>query len=166
MAGAIFVTREELEDHIGAQRVLDFFDDDRDGVLNDRELAKLNEVVAATNDTVSSQLLHKGWAADGLGEVMEDRAVRFAAKQIAASICGERKPEFYRADGTAPFAEQGTRGMKFLKDMARGDNRSRTEAAAGTNASIRGRISVSNPKRIFGRDPNDPTDGYGDGMGF
>lgn len=161
-----FVTREELEDHIGAQRVLDFFDDDRDGTLSSRELGKLAEVVAVTNDTVAATLLKKGWEAAGLSELREDRAVRFAAKQIAASICGERKTEFYDAEGKAPFADQGKRGHAYLRDLVKGDQRSRTEAQAGANASLVGRKSISNPPRIFGRDPNDPTDQYGDDKGF
>lgn len=163
---ADFVTREELEDHIGAQRVLDFFDDDRDGRLSPREVGKLNEVVAVTNDTVTAQLLSKGWEAAALNEIREDRSIRFAAKQIAASIAGERKTEFYDADGKAPFADQGVRGTKFLREFAKGEQRSRTEAQAGANATLVGRRSVSTPSRIFGRDPNDPNDLYGDDKGF
>lgn len=164
---ATFLTREELEGHIGAQRVLDFFDDDRDGSLGDDELGRLIEVVAVTNDTVTGAVRNKGWEDDALNELSEDRALRFAAKQIAASICGERKPEFYDANGDPPFAAQGKRGNQYLKDLAKGDQRSRTEGTgAGVNRSIRGRVSISDPSSVFGRDANDPTDKYGDGRGF
>lgn len=164
---ATFLTAEELTNHIGASRVVDFFDDDRDGVLNDDERAKLIEVVAVTNDTVTGALLNKGWNESALAELSEDRALRFAAKQIASSICGERKPEFFDGNGDAPFAAQGKRGNQYLKDLAKGDQRSRAEVTgAGVNKSIRGRVSISDPSSVFGRDANDPTDKYGDGRGF
>lgn len=164
---ATFLTPEELENHIGAKRVLDFFDDDRDGVLSDTEREKLIEVVAVTNDTVTGAVVKKGWDGAALNELCEDRALRFAAKQIASSICGERKPEFFDANGDAPFAAQGKRGMQYLKDLVKGEQRSRAEdTGAGGNRSIRGRVSISTPSRVFGRDPNDPCDKYGDGKGF
>jgi hypothetical protein len=164
---ATFLTVEELQSHIGVQRLLDFFDDDRDGILGDDELARVVEVVAVVNDTVSGAVVGKGWTAGATGELSEDRALRFAAKQIAAAICGERKPEFYDANGDPPFAAQGKRGNQYLKDMAKGDQRSRTEGTgAGGNQAIRGRFSTSTPSSVFGRDPNDANDQYGDGKGF
>ncbi len=165
---ATFLTVEELQLHIGAQRLLDFFDDDRNGgVLDDAERALVVEVVSVVNDTVTGALLNKGWGAEALDPLSEDRALRFAAKQIAASICGERKPEFYDSNGDPPFAAQGKRGNQYLKDLAKGDQRSRAETTgAGVNKSIRGRVSISDPSSVFGRDANDPTDKYGDGRGF
>jgi len=164
---AQFVTRVELERQIGQQRVLDFFDDDRSGDLNDDEVANLEEILSETNDVMVSALVHKGWEQSGLNALARDRSLRRAARQIAAQLAGQRKPELFDADGLGPFHPLGEIGRKTLKEFAKGESRSRLEAnGAGKNASLRGRVSPSDPVTLFGRDPSDPSDAYGDGRGF
>lgn len=162
----LFTSREELETKMGAQRVLDLFDDDRDGTLGTTDLEKLSEIISEAEDTTTSLLLHKGWERADLKGLAADRSLRRAATQIAMQLAGERRPEFNDGEGRSLYDFQGERGRKTLKDFARGTNRSRLEDAHGKNASLRGRVSASNPVSIFGRDPSDPDDQYGDGQGF
>jgi hypothetical protein len=163
---ASFVTQEELENMIGRAKVIDLFDDDRDGALDAAELARLNGIIAEANDHTTGVLIKKGWENDQLDDISADRAVRRAACQLAAAYAGERKPEFADANGDFPFNAQGKRGKEYLRDFVKGEQRSRTEAQAGNNKSIGGRVSISTPSSVFGRDPNDPDDQYGDGRGF
>lgn len=162
----LFTSREDLETKMGAQRVLDFFDDDRDGTLGEADLERLESVVSEADDTTTGILIHKGWERTELKGLSRDRALRRASTQIAMQLAAERRPEFQDAEGKSPYDFQGERGRKFLKEFASGAQRSRLEDAHGKNASLRGRVSASTPNTIFGRDTSDPDDAYGDGRGF
>jgi hypothetical protein len=163
---AKWVTRGALEKRIGVERVRQLFDDDRDGVLNDAEEETLNEILSEADDTVTAALLQKGWNADQLNGLSEDRALRRAACQIAAELSGERRPEFRDEEGFGPYDKMGERGRDTLKSFARGESRSRLEPSVGANKALRGRHSASDPVTIFGRNPGDPNDKMGDDKGF
>lgn len=163
---ALFASREDLERRFGQQRVLDLFDDDRDGVVDGTDLTILNEVISEADDVVQGALVHKGWERSELVGLSRDRQLRRAACQIVMQLAGERRPEFTNDQGRPLYDEYGERARKFLSGFARGEQRSRLEAAHGKNDSLVGRVSASTPVSIFGRDPSDPDDNYGDGRGF
>ena len=167
---ASFVTREELEAMLGTQRVLDYFDDDRDGVLNDTEIGNLEEVLAEANDFVVGQLQGKGYSgADELTKLSSDRALRRSAKQIAADLAGDRRPEFRTEDGSSAFATAGERGRAYLKSFATQEVRTRVETTTqgvGGPSNMRARVSSPTPNSVFGRDPSDPNDLNGANRGF
>jgi len=163
---SLFTGREELEDRFGQQRVLDLFDDERSGGLTTAGLARLNERCSEADEIVIGALIHKGWSRDELRGLSRDRQLRRAASQIAMQLGGERRAEFTNDQGRPIWDEAGERARKFLSSFARGEQRSRLEDSVGKNDSLRGRVSESTPRTIFGRDPADPNDLYGDGRGF
>lgn len=163
---ASFTSRQDLEQLITARRVIELFDDDTDGVVTGTDAAALNEAIAEANDFTEAQLIKKGWTHDQLDGIAGDRALRRAATQVLAQIAGERKPGFFNAAGEGFFHAMGARGRTYLREMARGESRSRLEDAHGTHRTIRGAVSKSDPVTVFGRDTGDPNDKYGDGRGF
>jgi hypothetical protein len=163
---AKFTSREDLETRIGRQRVLELFDDDRDGVLNDDEMGTLNELASEADDTTTAALLQKAWTNDQLTELARDRSLRRATTQIFAQLAGERRPEFRNDADEGPYDAMGERGRETLQRFSRGQSRSRLEPAVGANKSLRGRYSPSEPKTIMGRDVSDPNDRMGDDKGF
>ncbi len=167
VTGPAFTTQDELEDLIGVEKVLQYFDDDRDGTLGASDLARLAKVLLEANDIAFGILYKKAWTLDQMtDELIHDRGIVRATTQICAGLVGERRPDLYDPSGDPPFLAMAKRGRSFLLDMAKGEVRSKQEENAGANNSLRGRRSVSNPSSLFGRDPNDPNDNYGDGRGF
>lgn len=163
---ASFTSRQDLEQLITPRRVIELFDDDGDGAVTGTDLDSLNEAIAEANDFTEAQVIKKGWTHDELDGIAGDRALRRAATQVLAQIAGERKPGFFNGDGDGFFQAMGVRGRAYLKELARGESRSRLEAAHGGHRTIRGKLSASTPVSIFGREPGDPEDKYGDGKGF
>jgi len=145
---------------MGAQRVLDLFDDDRDGTLGQGDLARLEETISEAEDTTTGILIHKGWEQSELKGLARDRSLRRATTQIVMQLAGERRPEFNDAEGRSLYDFQGERGRKTLKEFAKGVQRSRLEAVHGKNDSLRGRVSQSTPVSMFGRDPSDTEESY------
>jgi hypothetical protein len=164
---ASLTTREDLEDLIGARKVVEIFDDDGDGQIAGRDLQALNKVLAEANDHATSLVLLKGWTEDELNGLSRDHAIRLAATQLAAQFAGERRPGFFDSQGNGLFTAMGKRGRDYLKGAARGETRSRLEGEHGRNRSTRGRRSTAEPSSVFARNPNDPNDQPGnDGRGF
>ncbi len=163
---ASLTSEADLVSLIGRQRVVELFDDDGDGVVAGQDLNSLNDTLAEANDYAIACVLKKGWEATELDGLSGDRALRRAATQVAAMLAGQRRPGFFDPQGRAFFDALGKNGKDYLQQLARGELRSRLEDQHGANRSIRGARSTSTPSSVFGRDPNDPNDKYGDGRGF
>lgn len=161
-----FATKEGLEGVIGADRVRDLFDDDRDGALSDVELQSLQECLSEANDFVVAQLTGKGYSGEDMTELAKDRALRRCGNQIAADIAGDRRPEFRDDQGNSAYFSSGERARAYLKAFSRQEVRSRVEPAAGKPSTLRARISSPTPNSVFGRDPSDPNDLNGGDRGF
>lgn len=160
-------TRAELENLIGADKVVQYYDDDKDGAVAGTDLAKLEAHRDEANDFAAAILFKKGWnTEDALTTIGTDRAVIRATTQIFAGLAGERRPAFYDSNGDPPFKAMADRGRAYLRELVKGEVRSLKEQTAGNNATLRGRRSTSDPVTIFGRDVSDPEDKYGDGRGF
>lgn len=148
--------RKALEDRIGADRVLQLFDDDGDGQLSGADLEKLAITMADADDIVTGILLKKAWTSEQLEVIADDRQVVRCWSGIAAQLAGERRPEWLDAEGRGPFDAFGVRGRQELGALARGETRSVKEDApgGGVNRSIAG--WVTDHEREFSPDPRIP----------
>lgn len=148
--------REALEARITGQRVIELFDDDGDGLVEDGDLTTLETVMGDADDIVTGLLVRKGFSEAQLEILAEDRQVIRAWAGIAAQLAGERKPEWLDDAGHGPFEAFGVRAREELKALARGEIRSVQESVAGANASLSG--SVDEHPFEFAPDPNIPGD--------
>jgi hypothetical protein len=156
-----FGTRLDLEQRMTAQRLVEMFDDDGDGVIAGTDLATLTTVIDEANDIVAGILLNKGYTAEQLETIRLDKQVTRAWSGIAAQLAGERKPEWCNDRGQGPYDAQGARGRAELKALAIGETRSIQEATAGRNLGLVGEVSRANFQ--FAPDPNNPNDRNGPG---
>lgn len=150
--------RKVLEQKIGADRVLDLFDDDRDGAVADADLETLEAVFAQADDIVTGHLVKKGRTEETIRDHLRtDRQVVRAWVGIAAQLAGERKPEWRNQQGVGPYELDGKRGREDLKMLATGELRSHTESEGGSaNTSLLG--AIERPYLEFAPDPNIPGD--------
>jgi hypothetical protein len=151
--------RRALEARITAQRLLQLYDDDGDGLVTGTDLETLELIMADADDAVTGILLNKGYTLEQLDKIRLDRQVVVAWAGIAAQLSGERKPEWLNAEGRGPFDAFGTRGRGELGKLAAGILRSQKEVeadGAGINQGLEGQ---SEPRTFFfAPDPNDPND--------
>ena len=155
-----FVTQEDLERRIGADRVTELCDDDNDGVADDEIVS---EILGDANREVASILYGKGFARDDLTKLARDRFIRRKAAMIAAQLAGERRTEWCNDRGEGPFHRMGQDGRKAIEKMSSGELRAALEETHGANRSIRGKTKTGCPTFIFNRNPDDPKDVRGRG---
>ena len=145
-------SRQALEQRITAQRVIELFDDDGDGLVADGDTDTLETIMGDADDIVTGLLIKKGFSEEQLEILAEDRQVVRAWAGIAAQLAGERKPEWLDDAGRGPYDAFGVRGREELKALARGEIRSVQETVAGSNTSLSG--SVDTHPFEFSPDPN------------
>ena len=150
---AQFVTRRDLEARLGADRVVELFDDDGDGSADEELLA---EVLDDANKELESVLFKKGFGLDQLNNLSRDRLLRRSATEIAAQLSGERRTEWLDDKGKGPYDALGERGRRRLEKLSHGELRASLEARYGGNTTVRGAVAGPTPKFVFNPDPTDP----------
>lgn len=148
--------RLALESRITAQALLELFDDDGDGLVEDGDLATLETIMGDADDIVTGLLIKKGWSEEGLELLALDRQVIRCWSGIAAQLAGERKPVWLDESGRGRFDAFGVRAREELGRLARGEVRSVQEKVAGVNTSLSG--SVGAHVFEFNPDPSIPGD--------
>jgi hypothetical protein len=151
--------RKALENRITAQRLVQMFDDDGDGVVDGSDLLTLESTLADADDAVTGILLQKGFSLEQLDIIRRDRQVVLAWANIAAQLSGERNTAWLDPQGRGPFDAFGVRGRSELGKLARGEIRSAKELGedgAGINLGIEG--DIERRDWLFAPDPDDPND--------
>lgn len=148
--------RQAIEQRITAERLVELFDDDGDGLVADADLATLETIMGDADDIVTGILIRKGWSAEGLEHIALDRQVVRNWAGIAAQLAGERKPEWLDESGRGPFDAFGIRAREELGRLARGEVRSVQEALAGPPLSLGS--EVGDHPFEFAPDPRIPGD--------
>src|SRR4051812_22449697 len=95
--------RAALESRVTAQRLVQMYDDDGDGLVGGTDLATLETTLADADDIVTGILLNKGFSLDQLDKIRLDRQVVRAWVDIAAQLAGERRTEWLDAQGHGIF---------------------------------------------------------------
>lgn len=160
----VFGTRIDLEQRLTAQRLVEMFDDDGDGMLTGADLATMQTIMDEANDIVAGLLINKGFSAAQLELLRADKQIQRAWSGIAAQLAGERKPEWLNDRGQGPYDAFGARGRAELKALASGETRSLIETTAGgsgANLGLSG--NVENRAFLFSPDPRNPNDRFGPG---
>jgi hypothetical protein len=148
--------RAALESRITAQKIVQLYDDDGDGIVAGSDLATLESTLADADDIVTGILLNKGFTLEQLAIIRTDRQVVLSWANIAAQLAGERRTEWLDAQGHGPFDAFGVRGRSELGKLARGDLRSPKEAEAGINLGLEGQFDER--PFLFAPNPHDPND--------
>lgn len=149
MAAIPFTTSARLVLKMGGQRLVQYFDDDNDGVADP---AAMEEVIEDANSDVESKLLGKGWTRERLeaAAALEDDVLSRIATNIAMGYAGERRPEWLDAEGKGPFDALREKAYERLKDLARARERLPAETEVGKHTQVGGRLSKEqNPDGHF-----------------
>jgi len=155
---------QDLYNLVGAGRVVQYFDDDLDGSIDDDNLA-VQAVLAGAEAEAASRLL-RSWSIDEITELADnDRAFRNHVAWVALELASERRPEFAASDGKGAFWTQYERAITYFENVSKSILRSAGESEAGINPQTQGNrapapVSTDSPRFVFAPGKNYPT-GHG-----
>lgn len=130
----------DLSNQVGLERVVQFFDDDGDGVVVDADLNVIAVLDQAEGQYFSRMLRAYGDKATLILLAANDPVVKGHIVWIACELMGERRVEFTNADGWGPFQAQYNRAIKELDLLSKGATRSGGEEVVGLGGNTGGRI--------------------------
>jgi hypothetical protein len=145
----MFTSAARLEKKIGAERLVQYCDDNRDGVA---DADTVEQVVLAADREVRATLRQKGWPEDKLSGLELDDFVCSLADTIAADRAAGRRAEFKLPDGTTLYSAEAKIARADLTRIATTELRP-DETEAGRHAGTRSRAISPQPKHVV-TDPN------------
>lgn len=145
----MFTSAARLEKKIGAERLVQYCDDNRDGTADEDAVA---EVVNAADREVRATLRQKGWPEDKLSGLEVDDFVCALATTIAADRAAGRRAEFKLPDGTTLYTVEAKQARADLTRIATAELRP-DETEAGRHMGTRSRAISPQPKHVV-TDPN------------
>ncbi len=128
----------DLSNQVGLQRVIQFFDDDGDGVVADGD-PNVDQVLDQAEGQYFSRMLRAyGDKPTLILLAQNDPVVKGHIIWIACELMAERKVEFTNAEGWGAFQVQYKRALSELDLLSKGAVRSIGEVVAGQGANTGG----------------------------
>jgi len=130
----------DLSNQVGLNRVLQFFDDDGDGVVVDADANVMQVLDQAEGQYYSRLLRAYGDKATLILLANNDPVVKGHIVWIACELMGERRVEQIGADGWGPWKAQYQRAINEIDLLSKGQTRSVGESEVGLGANSGGVI--------------------------
>ena len=136
------IDQGDLETRVGAATVVQFTDDDGDGVADAATITWLLD----TSSRIAEGILLKGYpSTDSIALLVgADPALLNDVVEIACGLMGGRRSGLLGPDGKVPYDGWRERACKRLQDVATAAIRSAGESAGGMNQILKTRVT---PKR-------------------
>lgn len=162
---ADYLALSDLNELVGAQKVLQYFDDDLSGSIDGDESTAVTKILDAAESLVASKMLRSYSDAATIAILAgADSGFKTQAAWIALELASERRPEFCDEEGWGAYKIQYERALQFFDDLSKGKQRSVGEATAGTGANTGGNLKPTlesgTPRFTFAPDDDYPT-GHG-----
>jgi hypothetical protein len=154
----MFITVEELEDRIGADRVRQLFDRDMDSIP---EAVPMNIAVTDANAEIFARLNRKGYGTEQIAELARDETIRRAAAMIVAEFGAFGKPELISDTGTTFYTPMADKARKLIDEIAASVLRPRAEKTAGAPETMRALYTEPQPEFFIAPSADRP---FGRGM--
>lgn len=173
---ARYLTIEDLVKCVGANRVLEYFDDDLSGDVSDddnliitqglgisslAESEAVDEVLTDAENEADSRML-RSFSIDQITTIaQEDGAFRRHVAWIALQFASERRPEFHGEGGKGAFDAKYERAIAYFESLSRGKSRSKGETVAGKSGRHGGKVqpaaaTQTTPRFLFSPERNAP----------
>lgn len=136
-----YIEQLDLERRVGARKVVEYCDDDGDGVADAPVVAALIQRASGVADSI----LLPAFSIAEIVQLMTDPMAKGSVEDIAIAIMGGRRGEFITPDGRTPYDGWEKRGKETLRAVASGAERIAKEEAVGRNATIGGGVQASTP---------------------
>lgn len=151
----MFVDRGDLERRMTADLLVQYCDDDNDGIADENAVS---EVCEDADRALRSVLIGKGYTAAQLTKLESDKGLRRLGATIGAELAAFRRPALYLDDGTTLFTVAARTAKAELSRYASGELRSIAEDVAGKSANLNSLRTTTAPKFYVRADPNNPND--------
>jgi hypothetical protein len=161
---ADYLTIDDLYELVGSQKVIQYFDDDLDGSIDDESDA-VDKILDTAESIAASKMLNSYNDAATIAILAgADPGFVTQVAWIALELASERRPEFCNDEGWGAFKAQYERAITYFTDLSKTKNRSIGEATAGANANTGGALQPTlesgTPRFTFAPDGDYPT-GHG-----
>jgi len=134
----MFTTAARLELKIGAERLIQYCDDNQDGTADE---AVVEQVIAGADREVRATLRQKGWSEEQLTGLEVDDFVCSIADTIAADRAAGRRAEHKLPDGTTIYTAEAKIARADLTRIAQTELRP-DESVAGRNPATRSKTTA------------------------
>jgi hypothetical protein len=145
----MFTTVARLEKKIGAERLVQYCDDNRDGVA---DVDAVDQVIKAADREVRATLRQKGWSESKLAGLEIDDFVCSLADTIAADRAAGRRAEFKLPNGDTLYSSEAKQARLDLTRIATTELRP-DETEAGRHLGTRSHQTIPTRKHVV-TDPN------------
>jgi hypothetical protein len=152
---AEFTTLARLQAVITERRTVEFFDDDRDGVISASDAGVLFAKNSA-NDKATSIVFKKGFSLAQVELLTADESLQRYATCLFAMYAGQRRLEFLDTEGRGPYDAMGKQALADLQAISTGELRSKIEETAGSNPLTDADTNTGEPLFVVSRDPRYP----------
>lgn len=130
----------DLSNQVGLNRVIQFFDDDGDGVVADGD-PNVDQILDQAEGQYYSRLLRAyGDKATLILLANNDPIVKGHIIWIACELMSERKQEFVNAEGWGAYQAQYSRSITEINLLSKGAARSIGESVVGQGANTGGTL--------------------------
>lgn len=130
----------DLSNQVGQNRIIQFFDDDGDGIVADGD-PNVDQILDQAEGQYYSRIFRaNGDKATAILMANNDPAVKGHIIWIACELMGERKPEFTNAEGWGPWQMQYNRAITELDLLSKAATRSAAESVVGLGANSGGTL--------------------------
>lgn len=137
---ADIITLADLSNQVGLARVVQFFDDDGDGVVDPADPNVVQVLDQAEGQYYSRMLRAYGDQATLVLLAQNDPVVKGHITWIACELMAERRVELTNSEGWGAFQVQYNRAIKELDLLSKGQARSIGEAQVGLGANSGGTV--------------------------
>lgn len=140
----------DLQNRIGADKVLKYFDDDVDNVVDDVDANVVAILEEAEGEAYSRMLRAYGDKQSIIDLAANDPVFKGHIAWVACELASERNTEFTDAEGWGAHKAQYNRAIAFFENLSKGRLRSKGEAVAGRNAHVGGTLQPAPPAATEG----------------
>lgn len=140
------MTKADLVQLVTDERVVQFFDDDGDGVVDAADTNLVSVLERAEAEYYSRMLRAYGDRQSMVDLANGDPAIKAHVAGIAMEFASERRPDFTSDDGWGPFKAYYQRAIDHFESLSKGRRRTIGQEAAGKAGTIGGQVSPAPPK--------------------
>ena len=136
---ADWLTLQDLKNLVGSERVVQLFDDDGDGTVDEADDNVQTALKAAESEAYSR--LRRSWTFDSVVTLAgADPGFVMHCAWVALEFAAERRPAFCADDGKGAYWAQYERAIAFFEAISKGRQRSVGETEAGTPKQVGGNL--------------------------
>jgi hypothetical protein len=137
-----FLTIRDLYNKVGEKRVIEFFDDDRDGDIDDAsEVLAYQQIMQEAEAEAYNRMLRSYTDVQTIIDLAAvDPGFVGHVAWVALEFASQRRMFNNAGDGGGAFSKQYDRAIEYFENLSKGRRRSKGEATVGQSGNVGGEV--------------------------